>query len=195
MLLGEKLKKLRKARGLSQEQLADQLNVSRQAISKWELGESIPDTENLILLSKFYGVSIDYLLLNELNISSDLETIRSPSLPIFIFGMSALIIGLILSIVLWCTYQSILMASIGLIIQIISVTVVLIKQSELSSQLQRLFLMSSVWMIFPFICFYIGSLMMNFYPVSRSAMLDFIVEFIFYLVVCTGITVTLKKVS
>ena len=195
MLLGEKLKKLRKARGLSQEQLADQLNVSRQAISKWELGESIPDTENLILLSKFYGVSIDYLLLNELNISSELETKRSPSLPIFIFGMSGLIIGLILSIVLWCTYQSILMASIGLIIQIISVTVVLIKQSELSSQLQRLFLMSSVWMIFPFICFYIGSLMMNFYPVSRSAMLDFIVEFIFYLVVCTGITVTLKKVS
>ena len=195
MLLGEKLKKLRKDRGLSQEQLADQLNVSRQAISKWELGESIPDTENLILLSKFYGVSIDYLLLNELNISSELETKRSPSLPIFIFGMSALIIGLILSIVLWCTYQSILMASIGLIIQIISVTVVLIKQSELSSQLQRLFLMSSVWMIFPFICFYIGSLMMNFYPVSRSAMLDFIVEFIFYLVVCTGITVTLKKVS
>ncbi len=194
MLLGEKLRKLRIARQLSQEQLADKLQVSRQAISKWELGESIPDTENLILLSKFYGVSIDYLLLNELNISSELETKRSRSSPIFIFGMGGLIIGLTLSIVLWCTYQSILMVSIGLIIQIISVTVVLIKQSELSSQLQRLFLMLSVWMIFPFICFYIGSLMMNFYPVSRSAMLDFIVEFIFYLVVCTGITVTLKKV-
>ena len=194
MLLGEKLRRLRIARQLSQEQLADKLQVSRQAISKWELGESMPDTENLILLSKFYGVSIDYLLLNELNISSELETKRSSSSPIFIFGMGGLIIGLTLSIVLWCTYQSILMASIGLIIQIISVTVVLIKQSELSSQLQRLFLMLSVWMIFPFICFYIGSLMMNFYPVSRSAMLDFIVEFIFYLVVCTGITVTLKKV-
>lgn len=194
MLLGEKLRKLRIARQLSQEQLADKLQVSRQAISKWELGESIPDTENLILLSKFYGVSIDYLLLNELNISSELETKRSRSFPIFIFGMGGLIIGLTLSIVLWCTYQSILMVSIGLIIQIISVTVVLIKQSELSSQLQRLFLMISAWMIFPFICFYIGSLMMNFYPVSRSAMLDFIVEFIFYLVVCTGITVTLKKV-
>ena len=51
MLLGEKLKKLRKARGLSQEQLADQLNVSRQAISKWELGESTPDTDNLVALS------------------------------------------------------------------------------------------------------------------------------------------------
>ena len=194
MLLGEKLRRLRIARQLSQEQLADKLQVSRQAISKWELGGSMPDTENLILLSKFYGVSIDYLLLNELNISSELETKRSRSFPIFIFGMGGLIIGLTLSIVLWCTYQSILMVSIGLIIQIISVTVVLIKQSELLSQLQRLFLMLSVWMIFPFICFYIGSLMMNFYPVSRSAMLDFIVEFIFYLVVCTGITVTLKKV-
>ena len=127
MLLGEKLRKLRIARQLSQEQLADKLQVSRQAISKWELGESIPDTENLILLSKFYGISIDYLLLNELNISSELETKRSRSSPIFIFGMGGLIIGLTLSIVLWCTYQSILMVSIGLIIQIISVTVVLIK--------------------------------------------------------------------
>ena len=62
MLLGEKLKKLRKARGLSQEQLADQLNVSRQAISKWELGESTPDTDNLIALSDYYGVSLDCLL-------------------------------------------------------------------------------------------------------------------------------------
>ncbi|MGM9988259.1 MAG: helix-turn-helix domain-containing protein [Bacillaceae bacterium] len=122
MLIGEKLRRLRIARQLSQEQLAEKLQVSRQAISKWELGESMPDTENLILLSKFYGVSIDYLLLNELNISSELETKRSRSFPIFIFGMGGLVIGLILSIVLWCTYQSILMVSIGLIIQIISVT-------------------------------------------------------------------------
>ena len=63
MLLGEKLKKLRKARGLSQEQLADQLNVSRQAISKWELGESTPDTDNLVALSHWitYYVIKKYL--------------------------------------------------------------------------------------------------------------------------------------
>ncbi len=65
MLLGEKLRKLRTARKLSQEQLADELQVSRQAISKWELGESTPDTENLIALSQFYGISIDYLLLDQ----------------------------------------------------------------------------------------------------------------------------------
>lgn len=62
MLLGEKLRKLRKARGLSQEQLANQLKVSRQSISKWEVGESTPDPDNLVALSDYYGVSLDYLL-------------------------------------------------------------------------------------------------------------------------------------
>ncbi|MDO4926072.1 MAG: helix-turn-helix transcriptional regulator [Turicibacter sp.] len=65
MLLGEKLRKLRIARKLSQEQLADELRVSRQAISNWELGESTPDTENLVALSDYFGVSIDYLLKNQ----------------------------------------------------------------------------------------------------------------------------------
>jgi len=58
----EKLQTLRRSRGLSQEQLANQLNISRQAISKWELGDSFPDAENLLALSRLYGVSIDYIL-------------------------------------------------------------------------------------------------------------------------------------
>ena len=54
--------KLRKEKGLSQEELADKLAVSRQAISKWERGESLPDTDNLIRLAKLYGVSIDEIV-------------------------------------------------------------------------------------------------------------------------------------
>lgn len=57
-----KLQRLRKEKGLSQEELADKLGVSRQAVSKWERGEASPDTDNLILLAKLYGVSIDELL-------------------------------------------------------------------------------------------------------------------------------------
>lgn len=53
---------LRKEKGLSQEQLADKLGVSRQAISKWENGESAPDTDNLIALADIYGISLDELL-------------------------------------------------------------------------------------------------------------------------------------
>ena len=53
---------LRKKHGLSQEELAEKLGVSRQAISKWERSESSPDTDNLIELSKIYGISLDELL-------------------------------------------------------------------------------------------------------------------------------------
>lgn len=62
MELSEKLQKLRKARGLTQDQLAEALFVSRTAISKWETGRGIPGMESLQMLSKFYGVTLDELL-------------------------------------------------------------------------------------------------------------------------------------
>jgi HTH-type transcriptional regulator/antitoxin HipB len=57
-----RLSKLRRDRGLSQESLANQLGVSRQAVSKWERAESSPDTDNLIALAELYGMSLDDLL-------------------------------------------------------------------------------------------------------------------------------------
>lgn len=65
MRFNERLQKLRKERSLSQEQLADNLGVSRQAVSKWESGSSYPETEKLIELSKLFSVSIDELLKEE----------------------------------------------------------------------------------------------------------------------------------
>ena len=62
MKLPEKLVTLRKARGLSQEALAEQLGVSRQAISRWEGGSAQPDAGNLFQLSRLFQVSADYLL-------------------------------------------------------------------------------------------------------------------------------------
>ncbi len=59
---GQRLASLRRAKGLSQEELAASLGLSRQAISNWERGESAPDTDNLIALSRFYGVSLDELV-------------------------------------------------------------------------------------------------------------------------------------
>lgn len=62
--IANKLLKLRKEKGYSQEQLAEKLGISRQAVSKWERAEASPDTDNLIELCKLYGVSLDELLLN-----------------------------------------------------------------------------------------------------------------------------------
>ena len=60
--IANKLQKLRKENGYSQEELADKLGISRQAVSKWERAESSPDTDNLIILAKLYNVSLDELL-------------------------------------------------------------------------------------------------------------------------------------
>lgn len=62
MELKEKLVDLRKKKGLSQAELAEAINVSRQAISRWEVGSAIPSADKLMWLSKFYEVSMDELM-------------------------------------------------------------------------------------------------------------------------------------
>ena len=65
MKLADKLFELRKEKGWSQEKLAEQINVSRQSISKWESGQALPELEKIVELSKIFQVTTDYLLLEE----------------------------------------------------------------------------------------------------------------------------------
>ena len=65
MTFAEKLKSIRKQAGMSQEQLAQKLGVSRQAVTKWETDAGIPDIENIMAISALFGISIDELLSNE----------------------------------------------------------------------------------------------------------------------------------
>ena len=62
MTFGQKLQQLRRARGMSQEDLAGQLSVTRQTISKWELDTSTPDLDYLCKLCDLFGVTADYLI-------------------------------------------------------------------------------------------------------------------------------------
>ncbi|MCM1438081.1 MAG: helix-turn-helix domain-containing protein [Roseburia sp.] len=62
---GERIYNLRKKRGLSQEEFADGLGVSRQAVSKWETGQSVPDSEKAAAIGAFFGVSLDWLINGE----------------------------------------------------------------------------------------------------------------------------------
>ena len=65
MEFNNKLYELRKQKGFSQEELANRLNVSRQTVSKWEVGESTPDMEKLVAISDLFGVSLDELVKGE----------------------------------------------------------------------------------------------------------------------------------
>lgn len=70
MILADKIILLRKKAGWSQEELAEQLSVSRQSVSKWEGAQSIPDMEKIVQMSRLFGVSTDYLLKDEIEEST-----------------------------------------------------------------------------------------------------------------------------
>jgi len=76
MKISEKIVHLRKLNGLSQEDLAEKLQVSRQAISRWEMGTAKPDANNILQISKLFGVTTDYLLNDEYESDDDLPKIK-----------------------------------------------------------------------------------------------------------------------
>ena len=76
--IANRLVNLRKEKGLSQEQLAEKIGVSRQAVSKWERSEASPDTDNIILLARLYNVSLDELLRTEDDVPETAEAEDEP---------------------------------------------------------------------------------------------------------------------
>lgn len=80
MKLNEKINRCRKKAGMSQEVLAEKLGVSRQAISKWELGTALPELDNLLAISRLFGVTTDWLLSDEEE-ETDSEDTKEESTP------------------------------------------------------------------------------------------------------------------
>lgn len=80
MTFGEKLYTLRKSSGLSQEQLAEKCSITRQSVSKWELGQGYPETEKLLILCRVLNVDLDYLLRDEIS-SQSAQGLQSASNP------------------------------------------------------------------------------------------------------------------
>lgn len=90
MEFAEKLITLRNSKKLTQEQLADMQNVSRQSVSKWENGQVIPDVEKIVELSKTFDVTIDYLLkpskIDELSVKTEILEQQQNGQPSPLFG-------------------------------------------------------------------------------------------------------------
>ena len=78
MTLGEKIQDLRRRNAMSQDVLAEKLEVSRQAVSKWERDEAMPETDKIIRIAQLFGVSTDYLLLTEKQAQKDGSQPQTP---------------------------------------------------------------------------------------------------------------------
>ena len=209
MTLGKKIQQLRKAGNLSQEQLAEKLAVSRQAISKWELGESIPDTDKIIQLSKKFQVSTDYLLHDEINSDSEIPAVKTNSellkkrygiKTLFIVASGVSIIGLIMSIVAQLTWQTVFTVSVGLIFQIIGVIIFEAMSSHYITEsgnkmMRKSFYALNIWLILPFPVILLSDFVFNFYPRPRGYGIDLLCVVVVYLILCGTITFFLKKKS
>ena len=139
MPLSQKIQTLRKERNLTQESLADQLNVSRQALSKWELGVSTPEADKIVQLSEYFNVSTDYLLKeNIIENTKTHTTLISPSFSV-ILPISIELIGLIVLINYTDFYY------LGYIIQILGVVLFEFLSSfeHLNTRFTRLSLLKS----------------------------------------------------
>ena len=114
MTISDRIHGLRKTKGISQEELADMIGVSRQAVSKWESEQSIPDIEKIIALSDLFDVTTDYLLKGIEN--KKLANVRSVNASIFVVVATVMsFIGLILSSVSWYQNKKPMAVVIGLI--------------------------------------------------------------------------------
>ena len=108
MKLGEKLRQLRNNKFMSQEKFAEEMNVSRQAVSKWELNQSLPEMDKLIEISDYFNVTLDYLVKNEEindfketsngNLSNQKSLHEKKDLNIFSFDMMIMLIPVVLAL-------------------------------------------------------------------------------------------------
>ena len=77
MILAEKISEERKKNGWSQEELAEKLSVSRQSVSKWESGQSVPDLNRILEMARIFGVTTDYLLKDEIEEAENVDGFKS----------------------------------------------------------------------------------------------------------------------
>lgn len=119
MTFPEKLQLIRKHHDLSQEELAERLGVTRQTVSRWEAGQSMPDIDRVLLISQLFSVSTDYLLNDKIDNSTstltDYQTLRL----VFWISTALIVGGLIISIFGWREYQNLVPVIIGMLLEIV----------------------------------------------------------------------------
>lgn len=120
MNIADRIQHLRKSKGISQEELADKIGVSRQSVSKWESEQTSPDIEKIILLSDYFDVTTDYLLKGiEPSPAAPTSTKEKPNAMLFTIAATGFhFFGLIFAAMVWYERQTAVSVAIGLILMV-----------------------------------------------------------------------------
>lgn len=121
MNIADRIQHLRKGKGISQEELADKLGVSRQAISKWESEQSSPDIEKVIIMSEYFEVTTDYLLKGIEPVPDETAAQgQKPDAGIFaIVGTALNVMGVVVAAMIWYEKQVATATAAGLLLMIV----------------------------------------------------------------------------
>lgn len=148
MKIADRIQSLRKSRGLSQEELAEKIGVSRQAVSKWESGQSIPDIEKIISLSNYFETTTDYLLKG---IEPEEETENKWNAVVCsMTGTILNAIGLVAAVTIWLERQMAYAVGVGIVIMLLGTMVFLFGQvtdRKDKIRAKRYFVLFNVWIL------------------------------------------------
>lgn len=156
MNISDRIQSLRKAKGITQEQLADAVGVSRQAVSKWEAEQSVPDLERVVAMAEYFDVTTDYILRGIEPAPKKGSGSRVSPRTMCIIATALDVAGLILGGGLWFEYQNWLCVAVMLIFQLTGVTVWLLAKGERP----RWFWAVNVWFVSLLPCLLISSPLM-----------------------------------
>lgn len=204
MKLSDKLVGLRKSAGMSQEELAEKLNVSRQAVSRWEMGTAMPDAVNILQLSKLFHVTTDYLLNEEYESDADLPQVRAVKADSVHQGMILLVTLEVMSLILQFTAAILLQSTFFTVLSFLPFVAAVggfeyayqkkaDAQNEKTRQFRRRFYEISVWLGLYFPLRLLVQAVMNCYPRRYDTLVLEGVLAAVYLLTAALITLRIEK--
>ena len=204
MKLSDKLVGLRKSAGMSQEELAEKLNVSRQAVSRWEMGTAMPDAANILQLSKLFHVTTDYLLNEEYESDADLPQVRAVKADGVHQGMILLVTLEVMSLILQFTAAIVLQSTFFTVLSFLPFVAAVggfeyayqkkaDAQNEKTRQFRRRFYEISVWLGLYFPLRLLVQAVMNCYPRPYDTLVLEGVLAAVYLLTAALITLRIEK--
>ena len=204
MKLSDKLVGLRKSAGMSQEELAEKLNVSRQAVSRWEMGTAMPDAANILQLSKLFHVTTDYLLNEEYESDADLPQVRAVKADGVHQGMILLVTLEVMSLILQFMAAIVLQSTFFTVLSFLPFVAAIggfeyayqkkaDAQNEKTRQLRRRFYEISVWLGLYFPLRLLVQALMNCYPRPYDTLVLEGVLAAVYLLTAALITLRIEK--
>jgi len=159
MNIADRIQNLRKMKGISQEELADRIGVSRQAVSKWESEQSIPEIDKIIIMSDFFEVTTDYILKG---IETKEQVKEKPDVDANIFlaaGTFLIFIGLVLACVIWYERQTAAALATGFVLMAmgcLNFGIGIANANKNVEKAKRLFWVINIWLLtfLPLSCIY-----------------------------------------